>query len=404
MSIFSQPSNSYLALCLLGLAAIAPSASHAEQGNLSQQIERVRQIVLNRGDDPAALAHLIQLTKDFPPSEAANLFSNLAEVYCAQGDFHLAAEVLHQLIDQYPELPQATSGLIKLVHIYSSSEIALALQTSTSSAQRRAFPVYALRVAEESLKKRPDLAENAALAFQSAVAARLAGNENTAKSWLTPLKHNPRNQPWQKLALAEGWLEGDRSRPAPRPTVRCRKTLERPLLDGALDEPLWEGIQPLELSKSGQATHLRLAYDDRFLFVAIHCLKRQEVTYPTDQSPRNYDDDIAGQDHIRLLLDPDRDYATWFQLAIDHRGKTTDTCCQSKSWNPRWFVAHSNDNAQWTAEAAIPWDQLSAQPPVPHQAWALAIERVLPSHMPNRWTGASEGDISPSNFGLMLFD
>ena len=69
---------------------------------------------------------------------------------------------------------------------------------------------------------------------------------------------------------------------------------------------------------------------------------------------------MSRQDRVELLLDVDRDYATYYMLVVDHRGWTAETCWHDPTWNPGWFVATGGDEKSWTAEAAIPLAELSA--------------------------------------------
>jgi hypothetical protein len=98
---------------------------------------------------------------------------------------------------------------------------------------------------------------------------------------------------------------------------------------------------------------------------------------------------------VRLLLDVDRDYTTYFDLAVDHRGWTNDVCWQDKSWNPKWFVAAGDSAQHWTSEAAIPWNELTANPPNIGAAWVFSGERLGGE--------ASSKVVGPNDFCLLLF-
>jgi hypothetical protein len=117
-----------------------------------------------------------------------------------------------------------------------------------------------------------------------------------------------------------------------------------------------------------------------------------------------------------LLVDLDRDYITWFELTVDSRGRTADRCGEDASWNPEWYVAASEARPgedrfastepaevsgpagagdHWTIEAAIAFTSLTDQPPMPGDAWAVAIDRHAPTVAPP----AS----APADFALLLF-
>ncbi|NOY30357.1 MAG: hypothetical protein GXP28_09330 [Planctomycetes bacterium] len=372
------------------LAIVLQSSALAEEADEAGQIRRIRQIVLSRGDDPTGLAHLIQLSSDLQPAAAAELYRQLADAYLRAGQLEQAAEVLHQLVDQHLDQPPAVDGLLTLVWLYSSSEVAHTAKKSLRKTGENAMPVYALYLAQQALGRQRDLANNPALAFQCAVASRLTGNLQSAKSWLSPLKHSRHDKSWHQCALVETWLQGPRDTASPKPTMRCSRTDERPLLDGVLGEKLWQVAKTQ--AEDDDSAQIRWACDAKFLYLAIRCQKLAGENYASEKLPRRYDADLTGHDHVRLSLDRDRDYATCFQFSIDHRGQTADRCWLDASWNPRWFVAANSDDTSWTVEAAIPWTELIDRPPQAGDAWALAVDRQ------------SANEAAPESFGLLIFD
>ena len=110
-----------------------------------------------------------------------------------------------------------------------------------------------------------------------------------------------------------------------------------------------------------------------------------------------------------LRFDIDRDYATAYELSVDHRGWTRDACWGDTTWNPNWYVAAADDADCWTAEAAIPLAELTDKPPAARDVWALAIRRTIPRTGYQTWSAtASRGDAasddSPAQFGLLIFE
>ncbi len=402
-----------------------PLSLHAEKNAADRQTKRIRKIILSRGDSPAALAHLIQLSKDLEPATAAQLFRKLADDYLREGQYDQAGTMLQQLALQYPKQPAATDGLITSIQLYSSSEVAHTQQTSTTTKDKKSFAIYALHLAQQALRrtssgqqslnhqtvlgraaKQYDLASNPALAFQCAVAARLSGNLKSAQSWLTPLKHNARSQPWNHRAQTENWLLENRKDSPPKQTLVCPQTTEQPHLDGLLDDPLWKsaGAALLALPQQNRPTagsaQIQLTHDAKFLYLAIRCTKLPNVAYRTDNQPRTHDVHLAKQDHVHLQLDLDRDYVTTYQLSIDHCGQTADSCWLDSSWNPHWYVAAYQDESHWTIEAAIPWQELTYTPPQPGEVWALSIERRAPNSPTQTWPTPP----APDTFGLLSFE
>jgi len=376
--------------------------AHAEPTDEAGQIQRIRQIVLSRTDSPAGVAHLIQLSSKLQPSAAAELYRQLAEEYLRRGRLEKAAEVLIQLVEQYLDQPPALDGLITLVRLYSSSEVAHTAKITVRKTEENSLPVYALYLAQQAMQQQRDLANNPALTFQCAVASRLNENFSAAKSWLSPLKHSRHSEIWHNCAIVETWLQEQRKTPPPKPAIHCSHTDERPLLDGILDEHLWHVAKTQTFADN--STQIKWTRDDKFLYLAIRCRKIAGESYASDKLPRSYDADLAKQDHVRISLDLDRDYATCYHFSVDHRGQTADRCWLDTSWNPRWFVASNSDDTSWTIETAIPWAELTDKLPQPNNAWALSIERQPATGHATAWVGPVAKDPSPASFGLLIFD
>jgi hypothetical protein len=104
---------------------------------------------------------------------------------------------------------------------------------------------------------------------------------------------------------------------------------------------------------------------------------------------------------VTLLIDIDRDYATYYRLEVDSRGQTRDVCWTDASWNPQWYVANDADSRRWTIEAAIPLSELAPPGSVRGQFWGLGIVRTMPTVGVESWTHPAGATPRPATFGLM---
>jgi hypothetical protein len=198
---------------------------------------------------------------------------------------------------------------------------------------------------------------------------------------------------------------------------RCRRTAARPRLDGRLDDVCWRGPEenvetpaiPLRSSLGDDVewpAAVQAAYDNEFLYLAVTCRKAPGAQYgKAAPGARERDADLATQDHVALMLDIDRDWTTYWRLAVDHRGWTAEDCWGDRAWNPKWFVAANSDETTWTCEAAIPWSELTSRVPQPGEAWAAGAERLVPGIGFQSWTTpASAATVRPEGFGLLVFE
>jgi hypothetical protein len=251
---------------------------------------------------------------------------------------------------------------------------------------------------------RPALFAEPAVRFAIIAAQRQLGLANPAKRYFLTLRELPQSNAWRRCADAEEWLAHPGELPPAKKLGACRRTGERPHLDGQLDESFWEAADTLPLRQSGQAQgEVRLAYDDGFLYLAIQCSKFPNIKYEHDSRPRPRDADLSQHDRVTLRCDVDRDYTTCFELTVDHRGWTCEACWGDASWNPTWYVTATEDDTRWTVEAAIPIGQLAAEPPGAKHVWAVSASRTAPRAGSASWAGDARGD-SPEQFGLVIFE
>jgi photosystem II stability/assembly factor-like uncharacterized protein len=139
------------------------------------------------------------------------------------------------------------------------------------------------------------------------------------------------------------------------------KTSERPHLDGEPNEEMWTTALRLELKdpwgESG-ATTVAIVRDDEFIYLLSQSVETEPVTNGSLNSVRKRDSLSVGQNSIRLRIDLDRDYATWFEFGWSDSGEVIDLCNDMLSWNPEWYMATKPTAYGWNAEIAIPIEEL----------------------------------------------
>jgi hypothetical protein len=445
---FSMPIYAERLQAQVTTATYAGAPAAAGGAKVARELEMIRQLARQRGGQPAALAQVIQLCRQYEPAVAAEIIDELASAHVRAGNLNLAAESRTVLVERYPAEPLARQAVLWLVRLYASSEVAHARrgQSQGEATLRQQLPpavagalknapdtirsdaaaappppkqqdplaVYALHLATHAMSNHAALADDPALSFQRSVAARRAGQAKSSQAFLSPLKHRSADDAWGQCARAEAWLQESPRDSGPKPFVRCASAAERPNLDGVLDELCWQLPSASRGASAPGAIHIdappshdvRWAHDDEHLYLAVKCQKLGGVAYTSDDRPRPHDGDVESHDRVRLLIDVDRDYASWFELVVDSRGWTAESCWGDAAWNPSWYVASGETAAgdAWTIEAAIPLEELAASRLAAGAAWACSVERLPPTGGRADSPDAPEYGSSPANFSLLLFE
>ena len=73
---------------------------------------------------------------------------------------------------------------------------------------------------------------------------------------------------------------------------------------------------------------------------------------------------------------------------------------QRRGRKRRW----RQEDKGWTAEAAIPLDQLTGRFPTSRAVWAVGIQRIVPGAGFQSWTTPAAIAAIPEGFGYLVFD
>jgi photosystem II stability/assembly factor-like uncharacterized protein len=446
------------------MAALAePDADVLKAIRARRNLEVLAEVPAGGLADPSkVLAQLGPALTTLPDDLAARAAYAVASQFARTGQWPLAQEAFQLMVDRYPTHPLAVAAYRWLLRYGSSSEARrrhelgqfimarnmefTAIRTTADAAKAKAAaerggeqgqpgvsitdPGVAVRQQERvaeigsaaetrrwyqgSLDVEKRLAAFGTLfaaapadQFCLQAARRQLGDFETARQWYTRFLVDQRDGPWYEAAAAELWLV-HRTGPPPKPVAFCRFTETRPHLDGKLDDPCWQGLKPLVLKNvvgttgKDYPTEAWLAFDKEFLYLALRCQHPAEA-HVAPVKTRSRDADVRPFDHVNVLLDLDRDYATYFHLQIDQRGCVREDCWGDHSWDPRWFVAVHSEPACWQIEAALPLAELTAESVTVGRAWACNVVRVLPGRGVQAWSLPADVEPRPEGMGLLLF-
>jgi photosystem II stability/assembly factor-like uncharacterized protein/tetratricopeptide (TPR) repeat protein len=367
------------------------------------------------------IAQLDELTRDLDADNAGQILYQLADRYHRSGRWAAAAETFQALAERYPQHPLTSPALRWLVQYYGSGEAAWRVQHDVSQQSKRLERAAALGAEIE--RTRFEQFVEPAVRFPLAVAYRGMGQARQAERCYQLQGRGDGGGAWGVCAQSELHLRDPKSRRL-KPTLECIRAKAKPHLDGVLDDPVWREAKSATLQSAQHddgewPAEVMLAYDAEFLYIAVRCREAPGVTGSAEQigdrsrliqdddenrpARRPRDADLTAHDRVEIFLDIDRDYCTYYRLAVDQRGWTNDSCWGDATWNPQWFVAARREKGQWTAEAAIPLAELIGRPPQPHEVWAVGVQRVVPNVGFQSWSTPAAVTVLPDGFGHLVF-
>ena len=245
----------------------------------------------------------------------------------------------------------------------------------------------------------PDFARDRNVRFLEAKLTGRIQNEEIAENMFRQLVQSGREG--DSVFVASGReIRLARAEETPVESPVAAKIVSRPNLDGVLDDECWNAMfaagqmQLIKMTPPGRDAQPRtdvvlLGYDADFFYIAARCNKLARYTYRDSNAARSRDAKIQNEDRIEVVVDTDRDYSSFLNFEVDHRGWCRDGSNASHGWDPEWYVAQKSDEKSWTVEVAIPLQQLTAANINDNTTWAVSLARRVGRKSPNLWATPS---------------
>ena len=164
-------------------------------------------------------------------------------------------------------------------------------------------------------------------------------------------------------------------------------------LDGVVDETAWDQIAPVEMTMytpnfggpPTEATEVRVAHDDRYLYVSGRMWDSEPDGIRTGTL---YRDQYSGDDILSLVIDSYNDYQTavWFTVnpsgvrqdrTMSNDAEFTNGMPMNWDWNSYWDVVTTQTDEGWFAEFRIPFSTLGFQATGGEVTMGVIIYRVV---------------------------
>jgi hypothetical protein len=187
-----------------------------------------------------------------------------------------------------------------------------------------------------------------------------------------------------------------------------------PLIDGRLDEPVWDTaasvsgflqVRPFHGEPSPLATTVLLGYDDEAVYVAFRC--EDEAMQSIAASITARDGNFENDDVVVIMFDTFNDgssgyyfgtnlLGTQFDGTLANNGRTVDD-----RWDAAWENAAAHSDTGWTAEFRIPFEVLRYTPG-DDRVWGVNFQRIYPRRLETSvWAGPVESEWRVSEFGSL---
>ena len=193
------------------------------------------------------------------------------------------------------------------------------------------------------------------------------------------------------LALASAATAQDIDVEAVRASKRVAavRVIEPIVVDGVLDEPVWQAAQPAtdflqqipdEYAPASERSEVRFLFDDEALYVGAIMYDPDPQRLITNELRR----DFSGfqNDVFTLVLDTFMDRRNSYGFMVNPGGAQRDVQAfdngrsNDANWNGVWFVRTQVGDDRWTLELSIPFKTLRF-PDADVQQWGLNVMRIV---------------------------
>jgi hypothetical protein len=201
--------------------------------------------------------------------------------------------------------------------------------------------------------------------------------------------------------------------------LHALRLAEPPRIDGHLEDEAWqqaeraEGLvqwEPDNMAPLSERTVVQVAYDDRYLYVAVRCDDSQADGIKGPLTRRD-ESRNAATDLIAVGFDPRHDHQTGYVFMTNPAGVQNDFFFFNdeqvdRDFDAVWEVRATRDDLGWTAEFRIPFSQLRFDRAAASETiWGLGVRREISRKGESgEWTGRPRGERgNVSRWGHLVF-
>ncbi len=161
-------------------------------------------------------------------------------------------------------------------------------------------------------------------------------------------------------------------------TIEAKKFETVPVIDGKLDDSMWQQVTPIEAfiiaeleTTVPDETQVYIGFDDAALYVGFRCFQ-DKSTMIANQTRK--DGSFKFEDHVAVYLDTYHDKRRTYGFAVNPLGTQLDEKQGDLGWDGEWIAAAIVEESVWTVEMKIPYQMLDL-PREEKQTWGLNLVR-----------------------------
>jgi Domain of unknown function (DUF5916)/Carbohydrate family 9 binding domain-like len=169
------------------------------------------------------------------------------------------------------------------------------------------------------------------------------------------------------------------------PHLTAARADKPPVLDGLLDDPVWQRATPADTftqkfpsdgKPPGDRTVVRILYDDDNIYVGFDCPQSVEVVARLTRRDRQVETDA-----VAVIFDTRGDGKSAFEFQVSAAGVLSDglhfnDTDFNQDWDENWEAKVARRKGGWSAEMRIPLRALRF-PTKPVQSWGLQLKRYV---------------------------
>jgi hypothetical protein len=170
-------------------------------------------------------------------------------------------------------------------------------------------------------------------------------------------------------------------------TLRVVRTPTPPVIDGVLDDEVWQlavpiddfhEIQPTEYAPASERTVVYVLFDSDAVYIAARLYDREpgEITARILRQGER----VFGDDWFSVMIDPFHDRRSGYRFQTNPNGLRQEALYQNVSdeqwdWQGIWKTASSIDGEGWVTEIEIPFKTISFDPS--SDTWGINFRRAI---------------------------